>query len=228
MNPRTPFEMRMKTQQILVNKYYFWTRKQVRIFKKSSFKYRRHANLLMEAEMFQYALIGLMKSIMRYNGTVYFHQFAKKYVYGELYRGVVERIPMQPLKRWQFYSRNATISRVPKITLISDTEDEWLYDKEQKNSNSDPLEFYSMNISGKKYVLDKKQWIEKINEIIEKALPEQRRLFLARYDPITFEPIRTVYYASKLMAFSDETYRKKMNVLKKYIIYQLNKNVLRL
>jgi DNA-directed RNA polymerase specialized sigma subunit len=176
----------------------------------------------MEYEMLQYALTGLMKSVCRYNGTGYFHKFAEKYVRGELFRGITERIVMQPWKHGELYSKNHTYQNV--VSLVS-VEEEWRYDKTRKRG-ADVLEMYKANITGKPHWIEKHALVEQIKRIVEEMVPEQQRMFFYRYDRQTLEPIRTVYYASKLMGFSDETYRKKMNVVHEYIRYQLKKNIL--
>jgi hypothetical protein len=222
-NPETPHHIRIKTQKIVAKKYYYWTLKQISIFRKESWKYKKNVNQIMEKEMIQYAMTGLMKSVCRYNGTGYFHKFAEKYVRGELLWGITERLPLQTMKHGQLFSKNSSRNMIRPVSFVS-AEEDWKYDKWQKKGEQEVLEYYVSNHS--KQRIEKSVLIQKIVTIIESVLPEEKRMFFYRYDKTTLEPIRTVYYVCKLMSFSDETYRKKMNVLNRYIQYQLKKNIL--
>ena len=222
-NSETPHHIRIKTQKIVATKYYYWTLKQVSTFRKESWKYRKNVNTIMEKEMFQYALTGLMKSICRYNGSGYFHKFAEKYVRGELLWGVTERLPLQPMKHGQLFSKNSSQNKMIPVSMVF-VEEDWKYDKWKKKGEQEVIEYYVSNHSKKR--VEKSVLIQKILDILEDVVPEEKRMFFYRYDKTTLEPIRTVYYVCKLMSFSEETYRKKMNVLNRYIEYQLKKNLL--
>jgi DNA-directed RNA polymerase specialized sigma subunit len=77
--------------RIIYTHHYFWAKKQARIFKQ--FHYYK-CKTIREEEINLYALIGLWKASQKYNPTKYtntsFIIYAKKYVIGELYRGMTD------------------------------------------------------------------------------------------------------------------------------------------
>jgi hypothetical protein len=200
-NPNTPPNIRIQIQQIIAEKYYFWTLKQVRLFKETSKKYKKYENPIMNYELNQYALTGLMKSIMKYNGSGYFHKYAEKYVHGELCLAIRDRIPMQPLKHWELFSNNPKINSVTMVSF----DEEWKFDTNWgKSMNDDVL------------------LADKIKEILYEVSLIDRRMFYYRYDMDSLKPIRTIKKVCILMCFSEETYRARMRVLKKIITDKLD------
>jgi len=186
-HPETPLHIRIRTQQIIAEKYYFWTLKQVSLFKQTSSTYRFYANSIMTNELRQYAFSGLMKSILLYNGSGYFNKYAEKYVRGELCFAVTERIPMQPLKHHELFVLKQEIPRLSFASFLEHC----------------PLESPPM-------VLEHATATE-VKEIMMKYCSvELRRMFFYRYDVETLKPIRTIHTVCTLMAFSEETYRNRM------------------
>jgi hypothetical protein len=64
-----------------------------------------------------------------------------------------------------------------------------------------------------------------IKKIVLSMLPEEQKLFFSTYDFHTLVQIKSVYRICRTLQMSDNTYRKKMNVIKKYIRYRLRKMV---
>lgn len=64
-----------------------------------------------------------------------------------------------------------------------------------------------------------------IKKIVLSMLPEEQKLFFSTYDFHTLVKIKSVYRICRMLQMSDNTYRKKMNVIKKYIRYRLRKMV---
>lgn len=69
---------------------------------------------------------------------------------------------------------------------------------------------------------------EKINltkSIVLSILPEQQKLLFSHYDFHTLIKIKSIYRICRMFQMSDPMYRKKMNVIKKYIRYRLRKMI---
>lgn len=205
-NPATPDEIKNKTKGIIAMNYIPWAFSQYNRFvvKNRSFLHKKHVPL---NDLRQYAILGIIKALNRYNGSVDFTVYAEKYVLGSLQRGVTELIPLKPISHALRMNRK----KVPSITFAH--ENTWMFDKlyKQKDKNSDKITW-----TEDKYISHKEE-IERINNIVKQQSPYEQRLFYYRYSEDTLKEIRTIGTVCELISCSDETYRKKMNELMRKI-----------
>jgi hypothetical protein len=64
-----------------------------------------------------------------------------------------------------------------------------------------------------------------IKNIVLMMPTKYQRVFFARYDAETLRTIKSVYRICRMLKMSDETYRKKMNVVKRYLLVRLRKTI---
>lgn len=64
-----------------------------------------------------------------------------------------------------------------------------------------------------------------IKNIVLMMPTKYQRVFFARYDSETLRTIKSVYRICRVLKMSDETYRKKMNVVKRYLLVRLRKTI---
>jgi RNA polymerase sigma factor (sigma-70 family) len=205
-NPETPAEIINKTKGIIALNYIPWTFSQYNQFvnKNRSFLHKKHIPL---NDLRQYAVLGMIKALNRYNGSVDFPIYAEKYVLGSLHRGVTDLIPMRPISHTLRMNRK----EAPPITFAH--ENTWMFDKLYKPKEKDSNKILRME---EKYISQKDE-IERINNIVKQQSPYEQRMFYYRYSEDTLKEIRTIGMVSKLMCCSDETYRKKMNEIMRKI-----------
>lgn len=213
-NPNTPPDILCRTRKILVKHYYKWALKLLKNFKNENKSALKH---VMMCDMEQNALRGLVKSIYSYNGSGRLDKYAEKFVLDSILEGINQINPGLYISK---YHRSKNKDKIPKTTLVS-YHNNWLFDIENSKQTYEKVTFYE--IENKK--VERNELITKIKKIIEEIDPEYKRLFYYRYDKNTLEPIRTVYYVSKLMSFSDETYRKKMNIINSYMKHRLKRMI---
>ena len=205
-NPETPYEIKNKTKGIIALNYIPWAFSQYNQFvnKNRSFLHKKHIRL---NDLRQYAVLGMIKALNRYNGSVDFPLYAEKYVLGTLHQGVTDLIPMRPIS----HALRMKHKEAPPITFVH--ENTWMFDKLYKPKDNDSDKITQME---DKYISHKEE-IERINKIVKEQTPYEQRMFYYRYSEDTLKEIRTIGTVSKLMCCSDETYRKKMNEIMRKI-----------
>lgn len=204
-------EIKTKTKEIIAINYIPWALSQYNIFvyKNRSYLYKTHVPL---NDLRQYAILGMIKALERYNASVDFTFYANKYVLGSLHQGVTDLIPLRPLS----HTLRMNKQKVPIITFTH--ENTWLFDKLYKSKQRETDKILRCE---NKYISHKNE-IERINNIVKQQPPDDQRLFYYRYSEETLKEIRTIGVVSELMSCSDETYRKKMNKLIKKISEEIN------
>jgi hypothetical protein len=88
------------------------------------------------------------------------------------------------------------------------------------NKNDRTMVVYNNNT-----IIKKDERIYLIKKIVLSMLPEEQKLFFSTYHFHTLVKIKSVYRICRMLQMSDNTYRKKMNVIKKYIRYRLRKMI---
>jgi DNA-directed RNA polymerase specialized sigma subunit len=196
-SPDVADDIKQATREILMENYQPWLRNQYKSFIRQNAK---TMNRMYVRELYQYAIYGLLESLQAYNGSVGLHKYAAKFVHGQMYKGVNELAIMKPLK---LHEAKRGI-RLPKPRLVS-YDEYWMFDKlnEDTIANSTP------------------QIIEDIQEIMESAPGEYRRLFYLRYDYHTLSIISPIAHICELEAYSEETFRKKMKAVLEYLTNKL-------
>jgi RNA polymerase sigma factor (sigma-70 family) len=194
-------EIKNKTKEIIATHYTPWALSQYNKFvnRNRSYLYKKHIPL---NDLRQYAIVGILKAVEKYNGSVDFTIYAEKYVLGTLHQGVTDLIPLRPIS----HSLRMNGKDAPSITFAH--ENTWMFDKLYKSNSRDNTNIILR--SEEKYI-SRKNEIERINAIVKQFTPYEQQLFYYRYSKDTLHEIRTVANVAELMCCSNETYRKKMN-----------------
>lgn len=192
-SPDVADDIKKATKEILIENYQPWLKKQYKSFVRQN---ANSMNRVYVRELYQYAIYGLLESLRAYNGSYGLHKYAEKFVYGEMYKGMNELSIMKPLK---LHEAKRGI-RLPKTRLVS-YDEYWMFDKivEEAESNTNT------------------RIVEDIKEIMESSPGEYRRLFYLRYDYDTLGIIHPIADVCEMEAYSEETFRKKMKTVLKYI-----------
>lgn len=198
-NPGASQEIKNRTKEVIALNYIPWAFSEYNKFvkKNRSYLYKKHIPL---NDLRQYAILGMIKALQRYNGSVDFPVYAEKYVFGTLHQGVTDLIPLRPIS----HSMRMNKQIAPPIMFAH--EHTWLFDKLRKPKETD---FQKILRTEDKYIC-KKEEIEKINKIVKQETPYKQRMFYYRYCEDTLKEIRTIGTVANLMSCSTETYRKKM------------------
>lgn len=213
-NPNTPPDILCISRKILIKHYYKWALKLLQNFKNKNKYALKH---VMMCDMEQCAVRGLVKSVYSYNGKGRLDKYAENFVLDSIMEGINQLNPGLYISKYH-WSKNK--SKIPKTTLVS-YDNYWMFDYHRSKKEDEKIVLCKLENK----IIEKKTFVKMIQQIIDEIDPEYKRMFYYRYDRNTLEPIRTVYYVSKLMCFSDETYRKKMNVVNSYIKHRLKKMI---
>jgi DNA-directed RNA polymerase specialized sigma subunit len=196
-SPDVADDIKQATREILMENYQPWLRNQYKSFIRQNAK---TMNRMYVRELYQYAVYGLLESLQAYNGSVGLHKYAAKFVHGQMYKGVNELAIMKPLK---LHEAKRGI-RLPKPRLVS-YDEYWMFDKLKEDTIANT----------------KSPIIEDIQEIMESSPGEYRRLFYLRYDYHTLSIIRPIAHICEMESYSEETFRKKMKTVLKYLTDKL-------
>jgi len=214
-NPNTPPEILCTSRKILIKHYYKWSLKILKNFKNKN-KYALKDVMMRDME--QCAVRGLVKSVYSYNGTGRLDKYAENFVLDSILEGINHLNPGLYISK---YHRSKNKNKIPKTTLVS-YDNYWMFDYHRSKKNQDE-KMVLCKLENK--IVEKNKFVKMIQQIVDEIDPEYKRMFYYRYDRNTLEPIRTVYYVSKLMCFSNETYRKKMNIVNSYIKHRLKRMI---
>uniref|UniRef100_A0A6C0LNZ4 Uncharacterized protein n=1 Tax=viral metagenome TaxID=1070528 RepID=A0A6C0LNZ4_9ZZZZ len=217
-HPNTPVDIRRKTQQILFSEYMPWLKKQVRMFKQSN---EKSLKFILEYDLQQYAIIGFLDAIQNFDGNSSLTHFAAKHVQGKMRLGLLELMPLKPLNHYQKYIKK----RKFMMPSILSYDKYWLFDK-CKRSVEDETNIVLYGPHANNTVVVKETDIITNIKMAVMEMPDQyKSLFFARYDFGSLRKIRSVYKICKMFRYSDETYRKRMNVIHTYLRWRLRKLV---
>ena len=190
-NKQSPEYMVIESRRLLAKHYIPFAFKEFRNFTVRNKKYIKNISL---HDLRQYALLGLCRAGTTYDGRTSFANYSKKYILGFLHKGVTVLEPLSPRTKEERLSGK----RLPIIVWETDVVD-WYPNLQKKSIN-----IYS-------------QEIEYIKNIIDKQTPFEKQLFYYRYSPETLKKTRKISEVCELLSISDETFRKKMNILLKKI-----------
>lgn len=210
-NPAASQEMKNKSKEVIALSYIPWALSRYNQFvvKNRSYLYKKHVPL---NDLRQYAILGMINALQRYNGSVDFPIYAEKFVLGTLHQGVTDLIPLRPISHTMRMKKQIA----PTITFAH--ENTWLFDKLRKPKDS---EYQKILITEDSYI-SRKEAIDKINNIVKQETPYKQRMFYYRYCEDTLKEIRTIGTVSTLMCCSAETFRKKMNEIMEKIREKIN------
>jgi len=199
-HPNTPIEVRKKINNILFTYYKKWAITQAFQFKQLH-KHKCRNIALNECALF--ALAGLYKSILKFDGKHAFTVYAYLHIKGELYKGMTEQQPINILPK-SYLRKKHLLEESKKIHNVYMKPiyvgfDDYKLDKNVQSSNKNVL---LESIETKERII--KTW-EKINR-----LPSfQRRIFHYKYSH-DFDKVRTNKDVAELMECSEEWIRKNI------------------
>jgi len=217
-HPNTPIDIRRKTQQILFSEYMPWLKKQVRIFKQSN---EKSLKFILEYDLQQYAIIGFLDAINNFDGNSSLTHFAAKHVNGKMRLGLLELMPLKPLNHYQKYIKK----RKYMMPGILSYDKYWLFDKCKRSVEDEKNIVLYGSHSNNTVVAKETDIITNIKMAVMEMPDQYKSLFFARYDFGSLRKIRSVYKICKMFRYSDETYRKRMNVIHTYLRWRLRKLV---
>jgi len=205
-NNKTTQSMREKIQYILYNRHTPLLHSLIRNFRRYHKFKSKHVQY---KDYEQYASIGLLHAIRKYNGYYLFYPYAKIYIIGALYNGLTKHYPIQ--KSSQTERRKRKLYKAYNFETCGKQTDypgqTWYLGK--YNSLSSLLE------------LDKNGAKRDIWILIHSLPPSTKRIMYYKFD-YDFNVIRSNREISKLFCCSEETIRKKvnqaiLNITKSYI-----------
>ena len=215
-HPNTPVEIRSKTKEILFTEYYSWLKKQVREFIETKYYSR---NPVTTDELYQYATLGLLKAIEKFDGKGPLTQYAEKYVVGEMHTGLLELIPLKPINKYNKYIKKGKVL----TPTILPPENYWIFDKFRAYTDRNKER---VSING--YLRDdafcfckESETVYKIKSVVLELSEEQQKIFFTRYDFETLGTKHTIDELCEILKISHETYRRRMNIIKIYIKMRL-------
>jgi DNA-directed RNA polymerase specialized sigma subunit len=217
-NPTTPTDIRRKTQQILFMEYMPWLKKQVRLFKQSNVK---SLKFILEYDLQQYAIIGFLDAIKNFDGNSSLINYAAKHVEGKLRLGILELMPLKPLNHYQKYIKR----RKYMMPSMLSYDKYWLFDKCKRAIEDEKNIVIYGSQNNNTLVVKENEIITHIKMAVMEMPEQYKSLFFARYDMGNLRKIRSVYKICKMFRYSDETYRKRMNVIHTYLRWRLRKLV---
>ena len=219
-HPNTPLDIRNKTKEILFTEYYAWLKKQVRQFSESNYYSR---NPVTTDELYQYASKGLLRAIDNFDGKRSLAQYAEKYVIGEMHTGLLELIPLRPMNKYQKYIKK---EKVLNPTILP-PENYWIFDKcrEYTDRNKDPVSVNGYLRDGGQCFCQESETVYNIKSIVLELSEEEQKIFFSRYDFETLGTKHTIDELCEILEISHETYRRRMNIIKKYIKMRLESSL---
>jgi len=199
-HPKTSIEMRTKINKILFIYYKQWAIAKAIQFKQLH-KHKCRNIALNECALF--ALAGLYKSILKFDGKHAFTVYSYLHIKGELYKGMTEQQPINILPK-SYLRKKHLLEESKKIQNLYMKPiyvgfDDYKLDKNIQSSNKNIL---LETMEAKERLI--KTW-EKINR-----LPSfQRRIFHYKYSH-DFHEVRTNKRIAELMECSEECVRKNI------------------
>jgi DNA-directed RNA polymerase specialized sigma subunit len=198
--------------------YMPWLKKQVRLFKQSN---EKSLKFILEYDLQQYAIIGFLDAIQNFDGNSSLTNFAKKHVEGKMRLGMLELMPLKPLNHYQKYIKK---NKYMMPTMLS-YDKYWLFDKCKSAIDETNIVLYGSPNSNHTLVVKENEMTTHIKMAVMEMPEQYKSLFFARYDAGNLKKIRSVYKICKMFRYSDETYRKRMNVIHTYLRWRIRKLV---
>ena len=183
-NPKTPALIRLKTKNIVFEKYHTWAHGECRRL------LNKHGCHEIPSELYEYASHGLLRAIHRYDWrrNTSFSIYAKKYVMGSIYRGM------------------NVIYRTRNHVKFVDSTADWIFDKYGKK-------YYYQTPTPTALSTKDNEPVD-LQELLKTLTPDERHLFQYVYGHLFDGSAkkRTVKEICDLMAYGNgETYRIQKN-----------------
>ena len=206
-NPKSPPYIKLKVKNILITHYYKWIQQYVNEYKN---KYFKSTNNYISNELEQYAIKGFLKSLNNYNGNGSLIPYSKKYIHGEICNAITQiSFPFQRVNKIQY-------KKIGKY--INNVSHDWNYNKIHYNnylSDNESLSYYTLN--NYDMFIKENLIFYYIKSSVLKLPKDEQELFFTRYDFFTLKKKNSIKNICKEFGFSEETYRKKMNLITKSI-----------
>jgi RNA polymerase sigma factor (sigma-70 family) len=198
LNPNTNFTIKNKVYNILYKYYNQWAFTKAYKFKQFHKQKCKHISTL---ELYNYASIGLYKSVIKYNPNVKtsFINYANYFVEGELLKGLTDLHPITSLSK-STRKKGYGLIKKPQSSIQFTGSDEWIWDKINKNKIYENQQIDNI-LEHEKYV---NLWL-KINELP----PLQKRIMYYKYN-FFFDKLKSNREISLLMNYSEEWIRQNV------------------
>lgn len=199
-HPQTSTVIRSKVNNILFTYYKKWAIAQAFKFKQL---HKHKCRNIQYNECIMFALAGLHKSILKYDGKHAFTVYSYIYIKGELYKGMTEQQPINILPKNYLRKKHSTketkkIHNVYMKPIYIGGDDYKLYKNAQSSNKNVLLE-----------TMDAKERLIKTWEKINQLPPFQRSIFHYKYS-YDLRKIRTNKAVAELMDCSEEWIRKNI------------------
>jgi len=202
-NPDSSNEIKLKVKKIVFHHYLPLVRKECQNFCKNNLDLMTYLkynsiNNRDKTGLYEYAYLGFSKALKKFNGNCStLTRYAEPFIKHEIYKGITIETKES---KYREHLQNVLIP-------TSDKSVRYLYKNTKKSGE-----------------INNNFIIHEINDIVETLTPIEKRIFYYRYDPITLKKIRTVKEVCVIMGFSEETYRKHFNLIKKHILNRITPN----
>ena len=181
-----------KLKKILINKYSYWAINQARNFHK---KHKLKRNYVLQSELIQSSLHGLVKSMKLYNGTAKVSKYSSFYIENELYKCLTNRFHFGMYNHYHLMHKKMKISKQDRVEFI-----------DQKQLN---------------YGIEE-QWKDYLNrhfimDTLNKGKPTDKYIFLLRYDIYTMNVRNSLKYIALHTEYSLQYIGQSINRTKKLL-----------
>ena len=147
----------------------------------------------------QYASVGLLHSIKNYNGRSVFHQYAKIYIQGALYKAMTKHYPISKISAKERKKRKMPKAFDFETCGINDVhQNNWYLGKMDYLKNESPITHYNDDL--------RDLWIN-----IYRLDPMSKRIFNMKFD-YHFHVLRSNREIAEYFACSEETVRKHIHL----------------
>lgn len=190
-HPDTSPFIKNQVKQVLISKYSYWAMKQANVFRN---KYHMQNNYVLNSELVQSCLLGLVKSMKHYDGRVSVPCYANKYILGELYRTLTRKHIGGRFTHYEMMHQKKKASNYTQVKLYQ--------------QNKPHTVIMKSNIGLSEY--EHKIFIMYIREFLNHIRPVDRYIFLLRYDIFSGQVIRKHKDIGKLVCLSYKSVQKSI------------------
>lgn len=204
-DPDISMEKKQKIKKVLVSKYSWWAMGKAKKFQEEN---KIRPNYIRSSELLQASLVGLVKSMDKYDGRVEVPYYSSYYIKDELYRQLTRS---QPFGRFSHYEM-MTLKKNP----MNHSRVEAMGQNRQYIENT---QFFHED--------NRENGMEDMKAILEKMDAKDRRIFFLRFDIETGKKRYNLKEVGELMDCSIETVRKSINKTRtSFKNYLLRKNTI--
>jgi RNA polymerase sigma factor (sigma-70 family) len=152
-------------------------------------------------ELHMYSLLGLQNGIEKYDGVHSFTNWIHYHIKRRLYEGMTQLQPITMVSAKKRMIRKTSPQEKNPKTQFAGHDDEWIFDKNVKNDESDSTDVMKTGIWAK----------------IDTMPASKRKIFQYKYD-YDFTMLRSNKEIAELMACSEENIRQTLHKVKKELV----------